>query len=321
MKKRITWIDWAKVLCIWLMVSCHAGQKGMVWNLTYQFHMPAFFIISGILFHPKGVGKELKALGIPVLLYSLIQFLWKVFFGLYESGASEFLGEGGISRISNNMIKSFIMSSDISCFQGYWFVFTLLLIRLLMEWRFFRDRKYVFAIVFFLFCCIEPYLNIPVSIKHLKPYYLFSCLPFFVAGMGIKEKGIDIMTGKIEIKMVALLVFFILTQFQGRPDLSSYSYGINYSIFFLNAIIGSFLIFNFCNLLPNRYWIQVLSTGTLLVLGLHSIIYPAVNTAFVHLGIANSYLPLLTGIITLALLYPIIKISEYYFPILLGKSR
>lgn len=72
MQKRVSWIDWAKVICIWLMVSCHAGQKGMLLDLTYQFHMPAFMIISGLLFRPKGVLKELKSFGFPIVCFGVI---------------------------------------------------------------------------------------------------------------------------------------------------------------------------------------------------------------------------------------------------------
>lgn len=52
---RLSYIDWAKVTCILLMICCHAGQKGLILDITYQFHMPLFFIISGVLFRPKGV--------------------------------------------------------------------------------------------------------------------------------------------------------------------------------------------------------------------------------------------------------------------------
>lgn len=321
MNKRITWIDWAKVICIWLMVSCHAGQKGMVLNLAYQFHMPAFFIISGFLFHPKGAGKELRALGVPILFYSFIQFLWKILFALYETGVSDLLEGGRLFNILSSMLKSFITASDISCFQGYWFVAVLLVIRLLMQWRFFRKNKYLIALIFILFCCVEPSLNIPGLIRELKPYYVFPCLPFFVFGMGIKEKRLDVMKGNLGIKVAALLVFLILTHLQGFPDISKYSYGINYSVFFTNAIIGSYLLYNLCNFLPFRSWIQDLSTGTLLILGIHSIIYPIINTVFGHLGISFHYLPLLTGVITMAFCYPIIKLFESHFPVLLGKAR
>ena len=48
-KNRIVWIDWAKVILIYLMVVGHALPCKWENQVIYAFHMPAFFIISGFL--------------------------------------------------------------------------------------------------------------------------------------------------------------------------------------------------------------------------------------------------------------------------------
>ena len=55
MKERLDYIDRAKGMLIILVVIGHIWQSGVVFDLIYTFHMPAFFVISGILFsHTRG---------------------------------------------------------------------------------------------------------------------------------------------------------------------------------------------------------------------------------------------------------------------------
>ena len=316
---RYVWIDWAKVICIWLMVSCHAGQSGMFLNVSYQFHMPAFFIISGFLFHPRGIKKEFMSFCIPILLYG---FLYLIFSCFAEFSSNEFNYNRGYSLIVSWM-KSLLFRSDVSWFQGYWFVATLLFIRLLMECDYIRKKYYFIAIFCIVYCCIEPYANISYFIMGLKPYHLLSCFPFFALGMLIKEKNIEITQSSLEILLLELVCFFVLTLVQGRPDLGEYCYGAcNYVLFFVNAIIGSHILFNICNYLPQRSWIQTLSSGTLLILGIHSIIYRSlfrILNSFIVID--NFYLPLFVGIITVIICYYLIKFLGKKYPLMLGKIK
>lgn len=47
---RLAEIDRAKGILIVLVVIGHIWQSGYLFNTIYTFHMPAFFVISGILF-------------------------------------------------------------------------------------------------------------------------------------------------------------------------------------------------------------------------------------------------------------------------------
>ena len=268
---RIVWIDYVKVVCIWLMVCCHAGQKGLILDITYQFHMPAFFIVSGILFHPKGKWITVKSFGIPVLVFGYVNVLCRYMYGMYDDVGREIIA---------SWFRGYLFPSEVSVFQGYWFVLVLLLIRLLMEVDWIRRRKNWILIACIAWCCVETYIDVPQLIIGFKPYHVISCLPFFVTGMIIKESKIDVMRGLFEIKILAAAVFFILMLIQGRIDLSEYHYGVNYSLLYINALLGCWLLCNVCLLFPRRRWIELLSTGTLLILGLHSIMYGPLTSIF-----------------------------------------
>ena len=77
MKERLDYIDKARGILIILMVIGHVWQSGPVFDVIYAFHMPAFFIISGILMqHTKSCEKPFgKFLTGKILAYG-IPFLW-----------------------------------------------------------------------------------------------------------------------------------------------------------------------------------------------------------------------------------------------------
>lgn len=319
MQKRVSWIDWAKVICIWLMVSCHAGQKGMLLDLTYQFHMPAFMIISGLLFRPKGVLKELKSFGFPIVCFGVITQAYHLAIDMFKGNDNIEFSCRALFIIKSSLTSLF-MESPISWFQGYWFVVTLLFLRLLMENKVVREQKLFIGVASMIWCCVEPMLDIPEQIIGMKFYHVLSCLPFFVIGMLVNEKKIDVTKGCLELKLVSFVLFAILTFIQGRVDLGGYNYGLNYIVMFVNAICGSWLLFGICALFPYRKYIQDLSTGTFLILGLHGIMYGyIIKASHLVLGTNIYYTPLLVGVSALCLLYPLIRWCITHTPILLGK--
>ena len=60
---RVNWIDWSKVLAIYLVVLGYhvikQGIEGILHSFIYAFHMPFFFFISGYLW--KGINLSLKS--------------------------------------------------------------------------------------------------------------------------------------------------------------------------------------------------------------------------------------------------------------------
>jgi fucose 4-O-acetylase-like acetyltransferase len=73
---RIEWIDVAKGIGIILVVMGHVLASGGVYSAIYLFHMPMFFILSGMVFKPgevrSTVWKKTRSLMIPYLGFVLI---------------------------------------------------------------------------------------------------------------------------------------------------------------------------------------------------------------------------------------------------------
>lgn len=86
--KRILWIDYAKSICIYLVLLGHAHAFQPVTDFIYTFHMPLFFFLSGCLFsfekHPnfkEFAIKRFKGLMVPYLWINLITYLFWLFAG------------------------------------------------------------------------------------------------------------------------------------------------------------------------------------------------------------------------------------------------
>lgn len=91
MKQRIEWIDVTKGMLIILVIVGHSIEKNtspvidFFMRLIYSFHMPAFFIISGILLHYNSLLKKSFLTGVISLAQSLlIPWLFSEIIGLFE---------------------------------------------------------------------------------------------------------------------------------------------------------------------------------------------------------------------------------------------
>ena len=78
--QRIAFIDAAKGFLILLMLLGHIWNDGLVHDIIYTYHMPAFFVISGILLHVslpedssflKVIIKKARTLLIPYLFFEV----------------------------------------------------------------------------------------------------------------------------------------------------------------------------------------------------------------------------------------------------------
>ena len=71
--KRLDYIDWAKALSIFFIVIAHfLKEEHILRIMLYSFHVPIFFLVSGILFKQTSFTKLFKRIIIPYLFYYLV---------------------------------------------------------------------------------------------------------------------------------------------------------------------------------------------------------------------------------------------------------
>lgn len=120
-KIRIGWIDIARGIGILLVVYGHALSAGELRAVIYSFHMPLFFLLSGLVFRYKldesfveFVKKNAKNILLPYAFFALLSFiLWyvtkhpSVASALFQFG-SIFYGNGNYNLLQFNNILWFL---------------------------------------------------------------------------------------------------------------------------------------------------------------------------------------------------------------------
>ena len=100
-KQRLEYIDIIKGIGIFLVVLGHVTTNQNVYHFNYAFHMPLFFIISGMFLHdkPQFIRKQAKSLLLPYFSFGLLTYLY---WWLVESRFRELpVGETFLSQFIN----------------------------------------------------------------------------------------------------------------------------------------------------------------------------------------------------------------------------
>lgn len=319
MSSRESWVDWSKALLIFLMVLGHNDlpEWGRLW--IYGFHMPAFFIISGYLFKARDWKKTLRGFAVPVLLFSLIRFLFYVL-NQYRVGAMVWdcsLWERCLLPFFKTNVEN-----EVTLFSGVWFIICLFFCRLLCGdlWKTASSRSlYGMGGLCFVFMCLEPLFMVPEYIKDCFLYRAIACLPFFVMGIYWKrEKTVELKFNPL--MLLAMFIFYVLlSQWQGYVEFYSGIYGVHYAVMTFVALTASYSLFGATRKLKSSHMITVWSMGTILILGVHKILINIMDLFF-KIGAEGSLVAaVVSSVFVMIICYGLIRIALRYFPLLLGK--
>ena len=111
-------------------------------------------------------------------------------------------------------------------------------------------------------------------------------------------------------------MFVILIHINQCCDIMYNRYNHGYILFFVNAILGSILMFYVCTYLGQSIIIEKLSIGTLAILGIHT----RVALLFVK-WLSFRWSSFLSPIVSIVVAYLIIEFALRYCPIILGKIK
>ena len=265
--ERIVWIDWAKSICIFLMVVGHWYSNDYVLLFVYSFHMPALFIISGILYKPRPWHKSMLSFAVPVAFFSIINIVFLLLTG-------NICIENLFSKDVFFRLFHYRYGLGEGFYYGDWFLWALLGLRFFYgDISYFLPlRKYYIPIA----VCVIVYMSLEshfltidtifrgAYIGRLVPAMPFFCLGFFMRDSGWKPWSLSVYT------LLALSgLLFIMPIINGNSSINSNDYGISYSVFFVFASISSVILFELSNCLPKLRFVTVISNGSLLILGLH----------------------------------------------------
>lgn len=312
MKERLDYIDRAKGILIILMVIGHIWQSGFVFDTIYAFHMPAFFVISGMLMqHTKSYEKPFcKILKGKILTYG-IPFIWIELLGVLVD-----IMRNGVTLNA----KGYLYNTLIFDFNtpGVWFLVNLFIIEILVVGM--EKTVKSPAIVCGTACALFSmrYL-LPIQLPYMSTVSsVMKYLPLFLAGF----------YGHAHLKKVHIpaAVFCCAAVFgcvlSGKAAVGLWR-GLAYM---LSGCCGTYAVLCISQggipSAPNKL-LTYAGKNTLIIYGTHHVYYAALGLL---LGVTDfSSTPMGAGILILAgvaiLEIPTIYIINRWLPFLTGKYR
>ena len=317
---RLEWIDWMKAIGIYLVVLGHFDSYGN--DFIYAFHMPLFFLISGIKKKKEddqGIfwKKLWFNLVVPMLIIAVANFVYASILQLID-GSFE--------------VKTFywfvrnVLFGMVSGFDNLWFVYTLILLKIIFQYC--RSSVLFNALTVVMLAFAYIYNNNDLS---AFPFFLKEpnaivdvCMayPFFALGIlshdyktmlnGWNHKGMLVMIG-----VCGFLLVSVCCSYNGNVGLHCCNYGGNMLLCLLGGISGTMMVFAVSKLLGHASnYVVIISKGTIIILGFQKIIIALMRVFF-----PVSYVDVVFAVIIVILFIPMIIWTEKYFPLMAGKYR
>lgn len=302
MSKRVEFIDAAKGLAICLMVFGHSGFVGMPHDVIYTFHMPLFFILSGLFMGRKEIRimDSIKANSRSLLLPYSFMYLMTIPFGL----AFIAIKCGIPLTIADCLVKPIIgMVYGIDHLLGgfyfftngpLWFLLALFLSRVFFDvvhnlseglkakWGGYLLSAIISVGIFYLL----KYSGFNIwSLAQASILYPYLLIGFAVSKTSFLNK-VSSMTAIWKFLAATLLFSFIIlmTKYLGKIDYGSLQIGSYPVISFCVAVVSTLAIVLFAASV-RAPWLSQLGKETLVILGFHHPIMDVVKFGLSKLGV------------------------------------
>ncbi|MDD2434813.1 MAG: acyltransferase family protein [Bacilli bacterium] len=330
MKKRVYWIDNLRGLAMIFVVIGHMPINSTLKIYLYSFHVPLFFIISGISYGlsknevtiQEYLKKMFKRLIIPYFLLNLflapLWYLNSVVLAGYDiSITSPILG----TLYSNQLWKG--MFSNVTWFLPALFIVSIIF--KIIDYQFKRYRDKTIMVGGITLVGIILYL---LNIKMVTPWHLQTCLialSFYYLGYLYikKQEFIDKwISSKIKPFMVIILfvVGYLLATKNGKISMHANNYS-NIIVFYLGSIITSYAIIRLMKGTKEIKSLTFIGVNTLVYMAVHCPIMRFFNygSSYSHEFLNNC--PITSGIIIMILIIPLILLVNRFLPFIIGKKQ
>ena len=326
---RIEYLDLAKAIGIILVIAGHVvSSDTLVKRVIYSFHMPLFFLLSGMLLQVRAeysretwnqlIVKKAKGLLIPFILWGLIysSFSFKhtalILYGTRETLiAAESLTSLWFLPV---MFLAFMICEGVLQIAG----------RIKAQWIGIIMGIVLLAAIGFI-CPHHPGYGDPWGID-----IAFIASAFMLVGI-LARAGIEKLLDT-RYRIVALIIstalFVILVQFSGSSVgyvlMANAEYG-NVLVFFLCALSGSAMVLALSRLIAGRLtkWLQPVGQKTLGIFLVHKPVVELGRSIVTRFGLSfdNPVFIILITAVTLVASYIIVTVIQMTIPEIVGLKR
>ena len=245
-------IDNARIVCLFLILFCHIPvATGAFHNWAYSFHVPIFFLISGIFYKKDSLRntiiKSAKGLLLPYVIFNLLLIGIGISIGFLYSrkiSASSLYSLLGILGGSSDDAAPYTMPGGPS-----WFLIALFVARLLI--RPMLTGKYYLRIIYG-----GILIGIYFLLNHYYSYTIWSVdsaiLGTFFMLIGYSCKNIILPLLHIDYKkrlliIAGLALLIPLAIANGTANMYNGEYGKNFLVFYLCGVSGALIIILLCS--------------------------------------------------------------------------
>lgn len=274
MKERLEYVDIAKGIGIVLVVCSHTHALDLMWLFMGMF-VPIFYFCSGYTYSQRGtfigaMRKRFFKLFVPYLFFNIVMFLafWRfslrefvgMFYSrycLYPLGVTpniRFLTSGNYPMwFLTSMIITYFFFSLITYYERYRYAIMM-----------------TYAILTFVFT-FSPIL-LPWSIDTAP-------LTALVMYAGMESRKHELIKTNVWIIILLICIYICLQYVGGEMNLSVRMYGSSVLIYFVLAVLGSFIV-----LWASKYLQGMLVGRLFTALGRHSLTIFSIEIAFIVLA-------------------------------------
>lgn len=326
------YVSIAKGIAIVLMVIGHAGCPALLHDTIYSFHMPFFFIVSGMFFVPptdrgfmkQFIKRRIKGLYIPFIKYGLLFLLLHNFFlhiKLYNPTIAV-MGEYpyffDLKDFLIHLIYIVLGMEKVDPFIGpFWFLKSLFLasISSVIFYNIFKTKlfPYIFLLLS-LFVSLIFYFH-PLSYYFIGDFRLIPIAVFFYQSGYLMRKLINDKWFFNKIVQIFLIALFLYLNLKFRNSLSIKCHGSYLFIFMLTSFSGTAILLNLSKIIEGSIvanFFCYLGKRTMLILTFHLISFKIISLMVVKLYnlpySSIGYYPVIPGVDNFWILYSIIGV-------------
>lgn len=265
MQKRLNYIDIAKGIGIICVVLGHVTHDPLLRQYFYNFHMPLFFFISGVLLNTKlditaHLKRRLKSIVVPYVIFFLVTYLYWVFV------ESRFRGSD-LDPVSQFLSLPFGCGME---FNGpLWFLPCLFVVDFLSFVFVKRTNRKIYIISFILLAffmglvlqeCVV--YDLPWGLKSAMFGIVFYCLGYMSKELINNHIHQEKVPAFVIIALCLAIQLFTLNNTYGSMQ--------NGSIGFVGiALIGILFILEISLFIRQSKYLEYIGSGSLIILALH----------------------------------------------------
>lgn len=305
-RKRLDYIDTCKGILILLMVYGHVFLSGLPRQWLYTFHMPAFFIITGMMMNYASsqnkpflafLKSRIRTLIVPLLFFEVIGVLTDIVRYGFTLNAFGY----AYNTISGNYNTG-----------PNWFLFATFVaeMMLFLLHKIFRNKYFVIPIAFLIAVSMICNRNMFPNAGQTGIGLLFIVLGYYARCFFETDKH-----GTVALTFAISL---FITLVNGSVDIAEWYFG-SIPLYAIGAIIGTLFTLSLSKSISSTL-LQHFGRNSLIIMGTHQAFLLPIRK-FSNLPIFPVPLGVLIYIGVIILEIPIIRILNKYVPFLVGKKR